>query len=63
MDSTILKLDWYVNIRSMQVEKSGKMWIGSESNCCKSKVVVSESISEPSFNVMSSFHRDMYHDF
>lgn len=34
------------------------MWEGSEISCCKPKVVVSESIYEPSLNVVSLFHHD-----
>ena len=34
------------------------MWVGSEISCCKPKVVVSESICEPSLNIVSSFHYD-----
>lgn len=57
---SIVKLGWYVNIRSVQVKELGKIWVGSESNYCKPKVIVSESIFKPSFSVMSSFHNDSY---
>ena len=43
----------------MKVEKFGKIWVGSEISCCRPKVDVSESICEPSFDVMSSFHHDL----
>ena len=29
---SIVKLGWYVNIRSVQVKELGKIWVGSESN-------------------------------
>ena len=48
---SIVKLGWSVNIRSMHV--------GSKFSCCKPKVVVRESICEPSFDLMSSFHHDL----
>ena len=57
---SIVKLGWYVNIRSVQVKELGKIWVGSESNYCKPKVIVSESVFKPSFSVMSSFHNDSY---
>ena len=44
----------------MQVEELGKMWVGSENSCCKPEVVVSESICELPFDVMSSLHHDLY---
>ena len=35
------------------------MWVGSEISCCRPSVVASESICEPSFDVMSLFHHDL----
>ena len=43
----------------MQVEEFDKMWVGSEINYSRPQIVVSESICEPSFDVMSSFHHDL----
>ena len=35
------------------------MWLGSEISCCIPKVAASESVCEPSFDAMSSFHHDL----
>ena len=43
----------------MQVKDLGNMLVGSEISCCKQKEIVSESIYEPSFDVMSSFQHDL----
>ena len=53
------KFNWSVNIKSIKVEEFGKMWVGSEISCCRSWVGASESICEPSFDVMSLFHHDL----
>ena len=43
MDPTInIQIGFSGNIRSMEVEELGKMWVGSEISFCKPKIFVSE---------------------
>ena len=59
MPLSATKFIWSVNIKSVQVEEFDKMWVGSQISCPRPQVVVSKSICEPSFDIMSSFHHDL----
>ena len=47
MDPTInIQIGFSVNIRSMQVEELGKMWVGSEISFCKPKILLVNKFSQ-----------------
>ena len=53
------KLGWSVKMRSMQDDEFGNRSVGSDISWCNPCIVVNESMSVPSGNIMSSGHHDL----
>ena len=57
---SITRLEWEVNIKSIQEEEFPKIWVGSLINCCRPNCEFTTSILEPRVYLSVCFYHVKY---